>query len=124
MKKKTSEKKKVGRPSGYKEEYCQLVLKEMREGASIEEVAYELNVFKSTLYHWMENHPEFCDAIKKGIDFSEGWWRKEGRKNIRNKDFNSTLWYMNMKNRFGWKDKTETSATVTVKHEDALKELE
>jgi transposase len=124
MKKITSEKKKVGRPSGYKPEYCQTVLKEMRDGASIEEVAYELKVFKSTLYSWMDNYPEFSDAIKNGVEFSEGWWRKEGRKNIRNKDFNSTLWYMNMKNRFGWKDKTEMSGAMTINHEQALKELE
>ena len=32
---------------------------------------------------------------------------KQGRKNLENKEFNSTLWYMNMKNRFGWKDRND-----------------
>jgi len=96
-----------GRPTKYSPEMIDECIRLMREGASITEIAYELNVAKDTIYEWKKVHPEFSDAIKKGVDFSEGWWMKEGRINIQNKEFNSTLFYMNMKNRFGWADKQE-----------------
>ncbi len=97
----------MGRPTKYKEEFCERVPEIMRDGASIEEVAVELGVALSTLYLWREKHPEFSEAIKRGEAVSRAWWIKRGRINLENRDFNSTLWYMNMKNRHGWADKVE-----------------
>lgn len=114
----------VGRPSKYDPEFCDKVIELMYEGHSITEVAYLLKVAKSTIYEWADKHEEFSNAIKKGVDFSEGWWMLEGKNALRDKDFSATLFYMNMKNRFGWKDKQEHSGTVGIKQEDALKELE
>ena len=52
-------------------------------------------------------------AVKKGEQLSQAWWLNIARENIISKyqgdNINATLWYMNMKNRFGWKDKQETS---------------
>jgi orotate phosphoribosyltransferase-like protein len=114
----------VGRPTKYLPKYADQVIELMRKGYSMPEVAYELNVVKSTLYEWMEKHKDFSDAIKEGKYFSEGWWLRKGRKSLRDKEFSYTGWYMNMKNRFGWADKQETNVTATLRQEDALKELE
>lgn len=99
------------RPTKYNPEICETVLGLMREGASIEEVCYELGIAKQTFYNWLELYPELMDAKKRGLDFAQGWWMKQGRKNLENKDFSATLFYMNMKNRFGWKDKSEVDNT-------------
>lgn len=107
-------KRPVGRPTDYTPEMCEKVIPLLKEGASIEEIGLELDVGYSTVYRWMDEHPEFREAIKKGREFSHAWWLKEGRKALRDKDFSYTGWYMNMKNRFGWTDKQESNHNVNV----------
>jgi hypothetical protein len=107
----------MGRPSKYDPKYCDKIIELMSEGASIEEVCYEWRITKATLYNWTEKHPEFLNSKKIGEQLSMGWWMKKGRE-LENTKLNHVLWYMNMKNRFGWSDKQEiqhsgTNITIT-----------
>lgn len=102
----------AGRPSKYDPKYCEEVGKLFREGCSIEEIAYEIDVHVDTIAEWQKVHPEFSAAMKKGRKFAEGRWMKDGRVNIHNKEFNTALWYINMKNRYGWTDKKEIKQEV------------
>jgi orotate phosphoribosyltransferase-like protein len=99
----------MGRPSSYSPDMLPKILELMEEGASLVEVAAELNISRSTLNDWKDEESErfnkdFSDTIKRGVELSNAWWEREGRKALRDKEFNSTLWYMNMKNRFDWAD--------------------
>ena len=111
----------MARPTKYKPEHCDRIIALMKEGASIEEICLELDICKQTIYNWFDNHPELLDAKKKGEDFSKGWWMKQGRTNLKDKEFNYTGWYMNMKNRFGWADKQQTDVTTGGEKIDSIK---
>ncbi len=112
----------VGRPSPYKPEYCEIAKKLMKEGASKIEVAYELDVCRQTLDNWAKENVEFFNTINAGVDSSEGWWTKQGRHNLENKDFNSRLWEINMMNRFGWMKRAENKHEVTAKLKEEIKD--
>jgi hypothetical protein len=95
----------AGRPTKYRPEYCDLLVEHMKQGGSLDEFCLEVDVCIQTLCNWFDSHPEFLESKKKGESFSKGWWLKNGRIHLENKDFNYTGWYMNMKNRFGWTDR-------------------
>jgi transposase len=102
----------AGRPSKYNPDFCNTVIGEMAQGSSIEELQLVLKVHKDTIYEWAKEYPDFSDALKRGKALSEAWWREVGRVNLKDDKFNYTGWYMNMKNRFGWKDKQEVESQV------------
>jgi hypothetical protein len=92
---------------GWEKEILALAAK----GGSIVEIAVLLDISRSTLYRMTRDHESFLHTIKKCKRLCESWWLQNGRTELENEKFNSTLWYMNMKNRFGWADKQETKNT-------------
>lgn len=57
---------KEGRPTDYRDEFCEQAVKLCKIGATDQELAdfFEVNV--STIHRWKISHPEFCDALKTG----------------------------------------------------------
>lgn len=56
----------------------------------------------------LEDSEDFRETVKSAKALCEHWWEERGREMAMGADGNSTVWIFNMKNRFGWKDKTET----------------
>jgi len=100
-----------GRPliglSDLPEGWEKIILNLSKEGASIIELSVELGISRDTFYELSKRDEYFSDTVKRCKDESEAWWTRKGRKNLDNKDFSYTGWYMNMKNRFNWSDKQE-----------------
>jgi hypothetical protein len=97
----------MARPTKYKPSMCKVVIDLMQEGASQQEVLAVLDISNDTFYRWKKENEEFSETIKRGVQLSQGWWERQGRVSLKDREFNYTGWYMNMKNRFKWADKQE-----------------
>lgn len=67
-------KKKVGRPSNYKPEFCDLVVELMSQGLSISAVAAEIGVGRQKLLDWQKTNEEFRVACEAGKELAQKWW--------------------------------------------------
>lgn len=54
----------AGRPTKFKPAYCQEVIAVMGEGLSLTAFAGEIGVARSTINEWIDNHPEFSEAVR------------------------------------------------------------
>lgn len=99
-----SEVKPLGRPSGYRSEYCEQLEKHMSFGFSFESFAGEVGVCFKTLYNWEKQHEDFLQAKKRGTAKSLKFWEHMGISGAGGMidGFNVVSWIFNMKNRFGW----------------------
>jgi hypothetical protein len=110
---------KMGRPTKYKTDYCQMLIDHMADGLSFEAFGGLVGVSKQTLYDWEEKHEDFLDAKKLGESKARLYWEKVGRDGLYheafkdqdgmtvNRSINATIWIFNMKNRFKWRDRIE-----------------
>lgn len=82
-----------------------------KEGASDVEIRANVldGISDDLWYRLLEEDEVFSRTIKKGKQFSQAWWENQGRTNLKSKDFNHVLWFMNIKNRFrnDWNDRQE-----------------
>mgnify|MGYP004503410371 CR=1 FL=1 len=105
-----------GRPTPYMPSMCSEVIDLGKTGASKAEMAANLGVARSTFDLWEQTHPEFSEAVKEAVSWSQAWWEQKGREATFGgvEGFNATAWIFNMKNRFrdDWRDKVEQDQTI------------
>ena len=109
-------KRPVGRPSTYKPEYCDEVIELGRQGKSPAQIAANLDVARTTLIQWADEHPEFMTALTRAKTFEQAFWEDEGFKGMKADKFNATVWTKSMQARFR-DDYTERQET---KHSGAV----
>lgn len=86
------------------------------EGAHDVEIAKELGITIAQFLEMEKDYPEFADFVAKGRTLSQAWWVATARKQLFNKDLNTGLFNFNMKNRFGWADKLDTTTNTDESH--------
>lgn len=110
-----------GRPSKYKKVYCEKLIKHMSKGLSFETFGPSIGVAKSTTYLWVEEFKDFSDAKELGTDMGRLFWESIGIGGVtgKMKNFSSSAWIFNMKNRYLWRDnpaeKEEGDGSITIK---------
>lgn len=82
------------------------------EGASDVEIAKMLDITISAFYQLEQEQPAFAKFVEKGRTYSQAWWYTQSRTALRDKSMNVTLLTFNLKNRFGWADKTDIQDTT------------
>lgn len=92
--------------------WSQNVIDLYTQGGSDAEVAASLRVTIKTFYKQMEDNVAFKELVEFGRTLSQAWWESQFRKNVANKNFNATLLTFYMKNKHGWADKVESTATT------------
>jgi len=102
-----------GRPTDYKEEYCNSVIEFGRQGFSRVQMAAELEVAKATIQNWEKEHPEFLAAMTRAMTLSQAWWEKKGQECLvmpAGVSFQASAWSRSMAARFpdDWREKTAT----------------
>ena len=100
----------LGRPPKYRKEIAETLPEQFKDGQSVIEVCGQIGISKQTFYRWVDEHPDFSDAYKKGLELSQQWWEKLGRAGTVGKiPVNTVMWIYNMKNRFraDWNDRIQ-----------------
>lgn len=121
----------VGRPSKYLPKYCGMVIAHMRTGLSFESFAGLIGTTSPTLYSWQKKHPPFLSAATRAREECRLWWETAGRDGLfdtseteiddkgnrrtTTRRLNARVWDLNMKNRFGWRDKVDHNVEFTDK---------
>lgn len=89
-----------GRPSKYDPAYCEKVVELGKEGKSLTQIAVALDVPKSTIISWSNQHLEFSTALTRAKECEQAWWEQKGMDGLTADKFNSAVWSKSMSARF------------------------
>ena len=114
----SDEKRPVGRPrttvNDLPADWREIVMDCGQNGQSAVTIRCKLGIATSAWETLLEDSQDFRETIKEAKILCEHWWEERGREMAMGLDGNATVWIFNMKNRFGWKDKTETEHTGNI----------
>lgn len=97
----------------YDPNYCELLIKHMRDGLTFDSFAGIVSVTRATLYEWVKHFPEFSEAKKIGASKSLLFWDKLGVAGTAGKlkGFNANSYKFNMMNRHRWAEKQSVAVS-------------
>ena len=103
----------AGRPTKYKPEFCDVVVNVGEEGETLVGMAEACDVSRETINEWIREHPEFSDAVKRGLQKSQAWWERQGRNGLLADKFQASLYSRSMAARFpaDWRETSRVEST-------------
>ena len=118
----SDDKKPFGRPSKYDPKFCDMIIEHMSEGASMASFAAEIEVARSTINKWGEDHPDFSEAISIAKSKCAAWWEKAARSGALGSTVSASIIIFGLKNMApdDWRDKQEIEQTSTVTNKPAI----
>lgn len=92
----------MGIPNKYKKEFAKKAEEILATGKSLAAVCAALDITRQSLYDWKDAHPEFKEAIDKGLLKAQAVWEQMGEDGIKGnyEKFGAAPWIFTMKNRF------------------------
>lgn len=109
----------------------------MSQGFSFETFAAKIRVNRNTLQNWVSVYPEWAEAKEMAFDACQLFWEKLGIDHVVNtseydgatkssvsKSLNSSVWSLNMKNRFGWRDRQPGEEDKVIVNNHGSKSME
>lgn len=70
------------------------------EGRSITQISARIDIPKTTLLRWADDHPEFRTTLTRAKELEQAFWEDQALENLKCKDFNANLWNKSMSARF------------------------
>jgi len=98
--KRPEDKLKVGRPTGYRPEFCERIIELGKDGKTVAQIAREFDVSRSTVHLWREKFPEFSDAFTRARDLALAFWEDRGADGLGLAGFNAGLYSFLMRSWF------------------------
>jgi hypothetical protein len=92
--------------------WTEVLKEEYENGASDVEVCRALKITTARFEEMMREDPRFKKLVQYGRTLSQAWWMNLARTALYNKSFNSSMWAMVMKNRFGWSEKATPETDI------------
>jgi len=106
----------VGRPTLYLPEYCDLIIEEAKKGYTLGGFAGLLGVARSTINKWAEEHPEFSEAVTAAKTILQRVWEKNALKIAMHggSSAQATLTIFGLKNmgKNDWREETHSTQDV------------
>ena len=106
-----------GRPSTYNPAFIDDILKLAKQGKSLEQICFRLDIGLRTIYQWRDVHPEFAHALEEAKALEQGYWEDLADQHIvETKDgpkLNATIWSRSMAARFPKKYREQVKQEIT-----------
>lgn len=89
-----------GRPTVYKIDMLETLIKYGREGKSLNQMACAIGVSRETMNVWRKENKDFSDAVMQALQLSQNWWEEVGQKALFADKFQATVYNRQIARRF------------------------
>jgi len=106
----------LGRPTKYRDEFCDWLVEHMSNGYSFNSFAAICGVCGDTIIEWRKEHPKFSEAYGIGLAAGLKFFERIGIKGMKGEyeRFNLQAWIFLCKVRFKWNDRVGEEDTKQI----------